>query len=178
MLWFCNVFINFDIWNVLFHWFFLKLTADSRTPTNKCSNIRSLHSEATMSKTRVFMPDSFSLSCKDVRTGSLDWMEQDWNLMKTDKSLKYCVKGLCVKRYYIKEMPRNSKVEIQYREFVLGQVVGFCGFINSALQPEQSLFSLPEYTANYKLPLLNLSELPDLKGLNASWSSYSRQERN
>ena len=72
--------------------------------------------------------------------------------MKTDKSLKYCVKGLCVKRYYIKEMPRNSKVEIQYREFVLGQVVGFCGFINSALQPEQSLFSLPEYTANYKLP--------------------------
>lgn len=98
--------------------------------------------------------------------------------MKTDKSLKYCVKGLCVKRHYIKEMPRNSKVEIQYREFVLGQVVGFRGFINSALQPEQSFFSLPEYTANYKLPLLNLSELPDLKGLNASWSSYSRQERN
>ena len=93
--------------------------------------------------------------------------------MKKEKSLKFCLKGLCVKRYYIKEMARNSKVETQYREFVLGQVVGFCGFINRALQPEQSFLSLPEYTANCKLPLLNLSELPDLKGLNASWSSYS-----
>lgn len=85
--------------------------------------------------------------------------------MKTDKSLKYCVKGLCVKRHYIKEMPRNSKVEIQYREFVLRSsgrlpwIYQQCFATRAVL-----LFSLPEYTANYKLPLLNLSELPDLKG--------------
>lgn len=37
--------------------------------------------------------------------------------------------------------------------------------------------ALPEYTANYKLPLLNLADFPQLKGLNASCTTYSAQGR-
>ena len=79
---FINVMVLQCVYKLTFEMYcfinFLKINcSDSRTPTNKCSNIRSLHSEATMSKTRVFMLDGFRLSCKEVRTGSLDWMEQD-----------------------------------------------------------------------------------------------------
>lgn len=155
-----QLFINFDTWNVSGFIDFFKINcSDSRTPKNKCSNIRSLHSEATMSKARVFMPDGFSLSCKENWEFGLDGTGLKLN--ENRKKLKILCEKLCVKRYYIKEMPRNSKVEIQYREFVLGWEVGFCGFINSALKPEQSFFSLPEYIANYELPLWNLSEVPD-----------------
>lgn len=74
-------------------------------------------------------------------------------------------------------MPRNSKAEVKQQEFVLGEVIGICGFINHAMQPEQ-FFGLPEYAANYKPLLLNLSDLPQLNGLIASCITCSAQGRN